>query len=101
MLPTAVSIGTSHRPVKSGLPSAVRGAGAERFGLPSAVRGMPGVGCCNHCAARGVTNGARTIAVRKIFIDPNISSQPLYTAERVILRAPDPRSIRYTCPMDL
>ena len=40
-----------HRPERSGLPSAVRGAGAVRFGLPSAVRGMPGVGCFSHCAA--------------------------------------------------
>ena len=31
-------------PVRSGLPSAVRGAGAERLGLPSGRRGIPGVG---------------------------------------------------------
>ena len=37
-----------HRPERSGLPSAVRGAGAARFGLPSGVRGMPGVGWFNH-----------------------------------------------------
>src|SRR5438132_7635077 len=34
----------SHKPDRSGLPSAVRGAGAVRFGFPSAVRGMRGVG---------------------------------------------------------
>jgi hypothetical protein len=33
-----------HTPEKSGLPSAVFGAGAARLALPSAVRGMPGVG---------------------------------------------------------
>lgn len=34
----------SHKPERSGLPSAVRGARAERFGLPSFVRGTAGVG---------------------------------------------------------
>src|SRR6266699_834232 len=59
-----------HRPERSGLPSAVRGAGAVRFGLPSAVRGMPGVRYCAHCAASGVTNAVKVIAVVKIFIRP-------------------------------
>src|SRR5215831_17262808 len=36
-------------PDRSGLPSAARGRGAERFGLPSAVRGIPGVGKPCHC----------------------------------------------------
>src|SRR5688572_2991473 len=40
----------SQSPDRSGLPSAVRGAGADRFAFPSPVRGMPGVGCVNHCA---------------------------------------------------
>src|SRR5579864_8434284 len=31
-------------PVRSGLPSALRGVGAVRLGLPSAVRGVPLVG---------------------------------------------------------
>src|SRR6516162_6164078 len=31
-------------PDRSGLPSAVFGAGAESFGFPSGVRGIPGVG---------------------------------------------------------
>src|SRR5215510_7470507 len=42
------------RPVRSGLPSAVRGAGAARFGLRSEVRGMPGAGYFIHCASSGV-----------------------------------------------
>src|SRR5262245_25476580 len=42
------------RPVRSGLPSAVRGAGAARFGLRSGVRGMPGAGYFIHCASSGV-----------------------------------------------
>src|SRR6188474_3824875 len=37
-------------PERSGLPSAVRGAGAERFGRPSGKRGIPGVGYLIHCA---------------------------------------------------
>src|SRR5207244_10739740 len=37
-------------PERSGLPSGVLGAGAERFGFPSRVRGIPGVGWRSHCA---------------------------------------------------
>jgi len=37
-------------PDKSGLPSTVRGAGADRFGLPSGRRGIPGVGYTIHWA---------------------------------------------------
>src|SRR5580704_11074336 len=46
-------IGPRQMPDRSSLPSAVRGAGAERFGSPSAVRGMPGVLIVSHCAAKG------------------------------------------------
>src|SRR5882762_9491026 len=38
-------------PVRSGLPSAVRGAGAAMLGVPSGRRGVPGVGYLSHCAA--------------------------------------------------
>src|SRR5215469_14498167 len=65
ILPPAPTV--SHRPVTSGWPSALRGAGAARFGFPSAVRGMPGVRYCAHCAVSGITNEAKTIAVMKIF----------------------------------
>src|SRR5512140_3311176 len=41
---------TSHTPEKSGLPSFVRGVGAERSGLPFASRGMPAVGYVIHWA---------------------------------------------------
>src|SRR5438132_14411445 len=57
-----------HIPDRSGLPSAVRGAGAARFGLPSAVRGMPGVGCFNHCAPSGVVKADTRIAKAMVFI---------------------------------
>jgi hypothetical protein len=39
----SVYLVTAHKPDKSGLPSAVLGAGAARFGLPSGSRGTPGV----------------------------------------------------------
>src|SRR2546427_12162931 len=57
-----------HRPDRSGLPSAVRGAGAVRFGLPSAVRGMAGVGCVTHCAASGGRSANKIVAKTKAFI---------------------------------
>src|SRR5262245_35385051 len=57
-----------HMPDRSGLPSAVRGAGALRFGLPSAVRGMPGVGYFSHWAASGVLSADKMIAKTTGFI---------------------------------
>src|SRR5262249_50504196 len=53
---------------RSGLPSAVRGAGAVRFGLPSAVRGMPGEGYFNHCASSGPASANKMIAKTTLFI---------------------------------
>src|ERR1700680_1942990 len=50
----------SQIPEKSGLPSGVLGAGADRFGFPSLVRGMPEVGWFIHCAATGIATNART-----------------------------------------
>jgi hypothetical protein len=50
MLPTYPGPGI-HSPERSGFPSAVFGAGAERFGLPSGIRGIPAVGYFNHCGA--------------------------------------------------
>ena len=41
-------LSVSQMPVKSGLPSGVRGDGAERFGFPSEVLGTPAVGYFNH-----------------------------------------------------
>src|SRR5262245_1002747 len=37
-------------PDKSGFPSGVRGAGADRLALPSGVRGTLALGCAGHCA---------------------------------------------------
>src|SRR6266705_3532317 len=55
-------------PDKSGLPSAVRGAGAARFGLPFALRGMPGVGYFSHCAASVVVSANKIITNTMGFI---------------------------------
>src|SRR5712691_6521213 len=48
--PQFARVSQPHMPLRSGLPSAVRGAGADRLGLPSAVRGTPGVGYSSHWA---------------------------------------------------
>src|SRR5438093_13202872 len=48
--PQFARVSQPHMPLRSGLPSAVRGAGADRFGLPSAARGTPGVGYSSHWA---------------------------------------------------
>src|SRR5436189_4725984 len=48
--PQFARVSQPHMPLRSGLPSAVRGTGADRFGLPSAVRGTPGVGYSSHWA---------------------------------------------------
>src|SRR5580692_9070918 len=62
-----------HRPERSGLPSAVRGAGAVRLGLPSAVRGMPGVGRLSHCAASGAGAIAMLAAAARIAITDRLA----------------------------
>ena len=56
------AVSNRQRPDRSGLPSAVRGAGAVRFGLPSAVRGMPLVGSFSHwaCDASAVSTSDET-----------------------------------------
>src|SRR5262245_30368917 len=54
---------TSQMPEKSGRPSAILGAGAERFGLPSGNRGMPAVGCLTHCALVAAVSDTRTAMV--------------------------------------
>src|SRR6185436_16000520 len=63
MFPTKPPAGI-HSPDMSGLPSAVFGAGADRFGLPSGVRGIPAVGYLSHCGAgdAAITNAAMNIA---------------------------------------
>src|SRR5947199_1180783 len=53
----------SEMPERSGLPSAVGGAGALRSGLPSAVRGTPAVGYFSHWAeTEADRDAAHTIA---------------------------------------
>src|SRR5262249_28198415 len=48
--------GARQMPERSGLPSTVRGTGADRSGLPSGVRGIPGVLRLTHCADKEVDN---------------------------------------------
>jgi len=43
-------LSVSQMPVKSGLPSGVRGAGADGLNFPLPVRGTPAVGYFNHWA---------------------------------------------------
>src|SRR6266851_7373998 len=50
-------------PERSGLPSGVRGTGADRFGRPSAVRGIFGLGSLGHCAPAGSDVATTTIAI--------------------------------------
>jgi hypothetical protein len=42
--PQFARVSQPYIPLRSGLPSAARGAGADMSGLPSGVRGTPGVG---------------------------------------------------------
>src|SRR5262245_49250988 len=54
-------------PVKSGLPSAARGVGADMLIVPPDVRGACGVGCLSHWARTGCTaiTAVATTANRK------------------------------------
>src|SRR5258705_13638328 len=52
-------------PEKSGLPSRVLGAGADRSAFPFLVRGIPGAGWLIHCAAAGSVMNASTEILRK------------------------------------
>src|SRR5262249_46451520 len=61
-------------PERSGLPSADRGAGAERLGLPSGVLGTPPVGRAGHCAVSGDSDAERTIKLVSVFILPSPSA---------------------------
>src|SRR5439155_11623496 len=48
--PQLAGVSHPHMPLRSGLPSGVRGPGADMSGVPSRVRGTPGVGYSSHCA---------------------------------------------------
>src|SRR5438067_3132991 len=61
--PQFARVSQPHMPLRSALPSAVRGAGADRFGLPSAVRGTPGVGCSSHWAEPAPASATHHITV--------------------------------------
>ena len=55
-------------PVKSGLLSSPRGAGAVRSGSPSAVRGMSGQRRSSHWAVAGTVTVSSISATKNIFI---------------------------------
>src|SRR5437899_2933057 len=56
-----------HNPVRSGLPSALFGAGAERSALPLGRRGIP-VMVCRHCAAAGIAASIMVAIINRRFI---------------------------------
>ena len=57
-------------PVKSGLPSGPRGAGAAGSGLPSCVRAMPEVGRSSHWAPAGIVPTIRMMAANNRLLSP-------------------------------
>src|SRR5262249_41009055 len=80
-----------HRPERSGLPSDVRGAGAERFGLPSAIRGIPGVGWVSHCAASGAVNVIVMTAIAEACISGDLPRRVYRLARQPVSGAGDPK----------
>src|SRR5262245_27454042 len=74
----------SQMPERSGLPSAVRGAGAVRSGCPAAFRGTFGVRIAGHCAASSIGVIAKTKTAIRTFIkfppDPGSSLRPQHEA---------------------
>src|SRR6266436_6417315 len=80
-------IGARQMPDRSGLPSGVRGRGAERSALPSGVRGMPGLLKLRHCAGAGAhsksVKAARATAagnsfffIRRLLVGSVYTSRP-------------------------
>src|ERR1051325_10162302 len=78
--------GPVHTPLKSGLPSGPRGAGAVRFGLPSAVRGMPGVFRSSHCAPAGAVPIVNMSATRPNLIPPSACQRVTARLTRMVTR---------------
>src|SRR5689334_19411389 len=70
MLARYLPVAATQIPLRSDVPSGVRGAGAERFGLPSLVRGIPGVGTCTHWAAAGMVIATANRRIRFIEDSP-------------------------------
>src|SRR5262245_4508101 len=80
-------LGECQMPEKSGLPSAVLGAGALRLALPSGRRGVPGVGRFNHCACAAA-------APKRITADARATHNSNF-AVVLLIRTPNPR-VTYT-----
>src|ERR1051325_5664008 len=69
----------SQIPERSGLPSAIRGAGAVRLGLPSASLGIPAVGYFSHCAPIGTDRTQRPAAVNASTIDRTLDTRIVFS----------------------
>src|SRR5437868_14793883 len=84
-------------PVRSGLPSAIFGAGAVRFGLPSGVRGTFGVLLASHCAETATVNSAANAIVTRVFMSTGIihPSGDLFRPESALGPVVQPDSSEY------
>src|SRR6185295_10839942 len=69
-------------PVKSGLPSALRGAGAVRIGLPSLPRGIL-LSLSFHCADNGNRDVSSEIAINCVLVIMDLLPGGLYIARLV------------------
>src|SRR5438105_947815 len=69
-------LSASHMPDRSGLPSAVLGAGAPRFGCPLGILGTPAVGYFSHCAPRGAAIAIIATITLFIILTPDLFCFP-------------------------
>src|SRR5262245_38667824 len=79
-------------PDKSGLPSAVRGAGAVRFGFPFDPFGTPGFGYNGHCAESDEERTATAIADTRTVNGRFISASSLHLKSVYVLAVASLRS---------
>src|SRR4051812_22198383 len=63
-------------PLKSGLPSGVRGVGAVRSGFPSEFFGVPGGVYRGHCAKRGTVNASAAATTQTNMVNHFIRPPP-------------------------
>src|SRR5579863_3933447 len=103
---TSLSLGGSaiQIPVRSGLPSARRGAGTDRFGWPSLPRGML-LSLSFHCADNGNSGAISNVAINRDDVIVDLVPGGLYIASSVAGRRPkwetDPMNILRSTPFAL
>jgi hypothetical protein len=85
----------SQIPERSGLPSAVLGAGASKSGLPSAVLGTPAVGWGGHCP-HSATALANTIA--RVFIVTDYPAKCAFTHRLALVFPSGSTTSRFALP---